>query len=244
MTLSDFPNDWQRALCVVAHPDDLEYGTAAAVAHWTAQGKQVTYLLVTRGEAGIATMPPEQAAGVREREERDSAAVVGVDQVHFLDGFADGVVEPTLELRREIARHVRMHQPEVVITLTHAESFPGGGLNQADHRVVGLTTIDAVAAAGNRWIFPELIDDGLTPWEGVRWIAVASGHGATHEVDVTSTFEAAVASLEAHAEYNAALPDTFPAPRQLLTGILGDADSAGADGEPTRFRWVAQLHGR
>lgn len=244
MTLMAFPENWQRALCVVAHPDDLEYGTAAAVAHWTKQGKEVTYLLATRGEAGIATLPPEQAAPLREQEERDSAAVVGVDQVHFLEGFHDGILEPTLELRREIARHIRMHRPELVVTLTHAETFPGGGLNQADHRVVGLTTIDAVAAAGNRWIFPELIDDGLQPWEGVRWIAVGNGPGATHEVDVTDTFESGVASLEAHQEYNDALPDTFPQPRQLLTGILGDPDSLDDAGMPTRFRWTAQVHSR
>ena len=76
-----FPDDWSRALCVVAHPDDLEYGAAAAIARWTATGKHVSYLLVTRGEAGIDTMAPDEAAQVREAEERASAAVVGVDTV-------------------------------------------------------------------------------------------------------------------------------------------------------------------
>lgn len=233
MTLQPFPTDWQRALCIAAHPDDLEYGTAAAVATWTAQGRQVDYLLVTRGEAGIATMPPEQAGPVREQEERDGATEVGVTRVHFLDGFADGVVEADLRLRRELARAIRVHRPEVVTTLTHAESFPGGGLNQADHRAVGLTVLDAVAAAGNRWIFPELVDQGHEPWDGVRWIASAAGHQPTHEVEVTDTFDRAVASLEAHRQYLDALPADYPSPRQLLTGILG--------GDEGRFAWRAQV---
>ncbi len=85
---------FETVLCVAAHPDDLEYGTAAAVDKWVRAGKTVTYLLVTRGEAGIDTMPPAEAGPLREQEERDGAARVGVDVVEFLDGFADGVVEP------------------------------------------------------------------------------------------------------------------------------------------------------
>lgn len=240
MELLAFPQDWRTALCVVAHPDDIEYGTAAAVAAWTAAGKEVTYLLVTRGEAGIATMPPEEAAAVREQEERDGAREVGVDDVRFLEGFSDGVLEGGLELRRALAREIRRIRPEVVITQTYADRFGNGMLNQADHRVVGLEVLDAVAAAGNRWIFPDLLDEGAEPWSGVRWLGWA-GAGATHEVDVTEHFEAAVRSLEAHREYNSALPDDFPAPRRLLTMILGDPDSAQGDGAPTRYRWAVDL---
>ena len=98
-TPEPFPTDWQRALCIVAHPDDLEYGTAAAVAAWTEQGKAVSYLLVTRGEAGIDTMHPDEAAGVREQEERDGAREVGVERVDFLEGYHDGVLENGLGLR-------------------------------------------------------------------------------------------------------------------------------------------------
>jgi LmbE family N-acetylglucosaminyl deacetylase len=243
MTLHPFPSDWHRALCIAAHPDDLEYGTAAAVAGWTAAGKEVTYLLATRGEAGIDTMPPEEAARVREQEERDGAREVGVDVVDFLEGFHDGVLEGGLELRRALAREIRRLRPDVVITQTYAARFAGGMLNQADHRVVGLEVLDAVAAAGNRWIFPELVEEGFEPWAGVRWLGWVGGE-ATHEIDVTEHLEAAVLSLEAHAAYNAALPDDFPTPRQLLTMILGDPDSAGEDGRPTRFRWAVDLVAR
>ncbi len=240
MTLHPFPQDWRRAMCIVAHPDDIEYGTAAAVAAWTEQGKDVTYLLVTRGEAGIDTMPPAEAARVREQEERDGAREVGVEEVDFLDGFADGVLENGLPLRRALAREIRRRRPEVVVTGTFDTRFANGQINQADHRVVGLEVLDAVAAAGNRWIFPELVEEGLEPWSGVRHLCWAGGR-ATHEIDVTAQFERAVASLEAHRAYNAALPETHPSPRELLTFILGDAASAGEDGRPTRYSWEVDV---
>ncbi|MFB9731754.1 MULTISPECIES: PIG-L deacetylase family protein [Ornithinimicrobium] len=251
MELLPFPTDWRSALVVVAHPDDIEYGTAAAVAAWTAAGKEVTYLLVTRGEAGIDTMPPEEAAEVREQEERAGAREVGVDDVRFLEGFADGVLVGGLELRRALAREIRRVRPDVVITQTYADRFAGGALNQADHRVVGREVLDAVAAAGNRWIFRDLLHEGLDPWSGVRWLGWV-GADATHALDVTDHFEAAVRSLEAHREYNAALPDDFPAPRELLTMILGvdhgddaatgtaDVAGDGAD-RPARYRWTVDL---
>ncbi len=239
MDLLPFPGDWQRAMCIVAHPDDIEYGTAAAVAAWTGQGKDVSYLLVTRGEAGIDTMHPGEAARVREQEERAGALEVGVTDVDFLEGFADGVLQGGLPLRRALAREIRRRRPDVVVTGTYAVRFAGGQLNQADHRVVGLEVLDAVAAAGNRWIFPELVEEGFEPWGGVRHICWA-GATATHEVELTSDhFDRAVRSLEAHTAYNAALPSTFPSPRELLTMILGD--EAGGDGRATRYRWTAEV---
>src|SRR4051794_12414298 len=99
MTLPPLPADWSRALVVVAHPDDIEYGLGAAVASWTSSGKEVHYLLATRGEAGMAGVPPEEAGPLREEEERRSAAVVGVTEVEFLD-FRDGVLEAGPDLRR------------------------------------------------------------------------------------------------------------------------------------------------
>src|SRR4051794_22775894 len=94
--------DWERAVAVVAHPDDLEYGLAAAIARWTGQGKQVAYVLATKGEAGIEGMPPDQVAPLRVEEERRSAAVAGVSAVEFLD-YPDGLVEYGVPLRRDLA---------------------------------------------------------------------------------------------------------------------------------------------
>src|ERR1043165_2184445 len=94
--------DWQRALAIVAHPDDLEFGAAGAIARWTAQGKEIVYVMVTSGEAGLDGLPPGEARAVREAEEVESARVVGVDRVEFL-GFKDGVVEYGLPLRAAVA---------------------------------------------------------------------------------------------------------------------------------------------
>src|SRR3954470_2140113 len=112
--LPALPEDWDRCLAVAAHPDDIEYGAASAVARWTAQGKQVTYLLATRGEAGIDSLDPKQDGPLREDEERAGAREVGVEIVEFLD-HRDGVVEYGPALRRDIVRSIRRHHPEVII---------------------------------------------------------------------------------------------------------------------------------
>lgn len=213
---------FETVLCVVAHPDDLEYGTAAAVDRWVRAGKTVTYLLVTRGEAGIDTVPPSEAAPLREQEERTGAARVGVEVVEFLDGFADGVVEHGLPLRRAIARQIRLRRPDLLVTLTYADRFAGGGVNQADHRAVGLAVLDARADAGNRWIFPELIDEGHEPWKAAQ-VLVCADPEPTHFVDVTDHLDAAVASLSAHDTYLTALGPDYPSPDELLGQILGGA---------------------
>ncbi|NUR79514.1 MAG: PIG-L family deacetylase [Dermatophilaceae bacterium] len=219
---------FETVLCVVAHPDDLEYGTAAAVDKWVRAGKTVTYLLVTRGEAGIDTMAPAEAGPLREAEEREGAARVGVDVVEFLDGFADGVVEYGLPLRRAIAREIRIRRPDLVISTTYADHFPGGFVNQADHRAVGLATVDAKADAGNRWIFSDLLDEGHEPWQ-VKQLFVTADPEPTHFVDTSDHFEGAVASLEAHDAYLAALGPEYPKPRDLLQSILGGpAEVTGA----------------
>jgi len=205
---------------VAAHPDDLEYGLAAAVDRWVQQGKTISYLLVTHGEAGIDGVPPSEAASLRAQEERDGAAEVGVDVVEFLD-HDDGMVEYGMPLRLDLARAIRIHKPEVVFTLTHRERFGGGGTNQADHRVVGLAALDASKDAGNRWVHPTLTDEGYEPWSGVRWVCMAGSPDNTHGVDVTGHLDAAVASLEAHHAYLQGLGEDYPSPADLLAIMLG-----------------------
>ena len=227
-TLAEFGDDFSSVLCVVAHPDDIEYGTAAAVAKWTAGGKTVTYFLLTRGEAGIDTMHPDEAAGIREQEERDGAAMVGVREVDF-GTHRDGNVEYGLGLRRDIAREIRRRKPDVVVTGDYHDRFIGGMLNQADHRAVGLATVDAVADAGNRWIFPELVEEGFEPWN-VKRLCFSGSPNASHFVEVSEYFGKAVASLEAHRAYNDALPEDFPKPAELIGMILGwGGEAAGVE---------------
>ncbi|MFI8104466.1 PIG-L deacetylase family protein [Streptomyces sp. NPDC086023] len=207
--LKPMPTDWQRALAVVAHPDDLEYGCAAAIADWTDGGREVAYVLATRGEAGIDTLDPATCAPLREAEQRASAAVVGVSTVEFLD-HRDGVIEYGLGLRRDIAAAIRRHRPELVITLNHRDTWGGVAWNTPDHRAVGRATLDAAADAGNRWIFPELTEQGLEPWNGVRWVAIAGSSSPTHAADATPGLERSVKSLLEHRAYIEVLTDEDP----------------------------------
>lgn len=212
------PEDWSRALAVVAHPDDLEYGASGAIARWVAEGRTVTYLLATKGEAGIDNLPPAECGPLREAEQRAAAAAVGVQVVEFLD-YPDGIVEYGIGLRRDIAAAIRRHRPELVITLNHRDVFPGGALNMADHRAVGLAVLDAVRDAANRWVFPEVGE----PWSGVRWVAVAASPHNTHAVDITDYFDAAVASLRAHETYLAALGGSMAEPEPFLRRAAEEA---------------------
>jgi LmbE family N-acetylglucosaminyl deacetylase len=203
--LEHIDENWSSALAVVAHPDDLEYGTAAAIARWTAQGKRVAYCLATSGEAGIDGMEPERAGPLREAEERASAAIVGVDAVEFL-GYPDGTIEYGLPLRRDIARAIRRHRPDIVITSNYHDSWGPGTRNQADHIALGLAVLDAVRDAGNRWVFRELLDEGLEPCK-VSTVLVSGVRDGSYGVDVTEHFDTGIASLEAHAEYLRGLGD-------------------------------------
>ncbi|AUG81532.1 GlcNAc-PI de-N-acetylase [Kitasatospora sp. MMS16-BH015] len=213
---------WRTALAVVAHPDDMEYGAAAAVARWTAQGKRVVYVMVTSGEAGIDSMSPEECRTVREAEQIASAALVGVGEVEFL-GHPDGVLEYGLPLRRDIARAVRRHRPDIVITTNFRDTYGGTVANQADHIATGRAALDAVRDAGNRWVFRELTEEGLEPWDGVREVWAVGSPQAGHAVDITDHLDAGVASLEAHRAYLAGLGGAMADARSFLEGMSAAA---------------------
>lgn len=218
-TLEPFPEDWDRGLAVVAHPDDMEYGAAAAVARWVQQGKHIAYVLVTDGEAGIATMPPDQVGPLRRDEQIASCAVVGVREVEFL-GFPDGAVVEGLELRAALAGAIRRHRPEVVLSINFRDTWGESSWNHADHRAVGRALLDAVRDAGNPWLFR---DQGPA-WDGVRFVAFGGSPNATHGVDTTATFDLGVRSLAAHRVYldhlggEMAEPDRFLRPAAEAAG--------------------------
>ncbi|TDC41238.1 PIG-L family deacetylase [Micromonospora sp. KC213] len=217
--LTPVTEDWQRALAVVAHPDDLEFGAAAAIARWTGQGKQVVYCLVTSGEAGIDAVPPDRARVLREEEQRASARVVGVTAVEFL-GLPDGLLEYGVPLRRAITEVIRRHRPDIVITNNFRETWDGATvLNQADHIATGRATLDAARDAGNRWIFAEQLTDGLEPWNRVREVWAAASPLSRHGVDVTDTFGAGLASLRAHDAYLRGLGDGSFDAQEFLEGV-------------------------
>ncbi|MEV5277477.1 PIG-L deacetylase family protein [Streptomyces sp. NPDC051993] len=221
--LMELPTDWTRALAIVAHPDDVEYAAAAAVATWIDQGKEVVYLMASRGERGIDGMDPEKAKAVREEEQRASAAVVGVTEVEFLD-HPDGLIEYGPRLRQDFAHAIRRHRPQLVVTLNHHDHWRGVSWNTPDHRNVGRAALDAAGDAANRYLFPE---PGLDPWEGVRWQAVANSPCPTHAVDVSHAVERGVQAVLAHATYLRALTDEDP--ESYVRGFLGrNLSAAGA----------------
>ena len=192
--LKTLPENWSKAVAIVAHPDDMEFGAAAAVARWTGQGKEVVYVMVTSGEAGIDGMQPDECRRVREAEEIESARIVGVETVEFL-GLPDGIIEYGVPLRRTLAEVIRRHRPEIVLTGNFRDTFGPGALNQADHIAVGRGVLDAARDAGNRWVFPDQLTDGLEPWGGVRAVWAFGSPEFTHGVDTTDTFDKGVESL-------------------------------------------------
>ncbi|MFF5288560.1 PIG-L deacetylase family protein [Paractinoplanes globisporus] len=201
--LQPVDESWQRGLAIVAHPDDLEFGAAAAIARWTRQGKEIVYVLLTSGEAGIDGIDPADAGPLREQEQLASAAVVGVSTVEFL-GLPDGVLEYGVPLRRELSRVIRKHRPDVVITGNFRDSWDdeGNALNMSDHIVTGRAVLDAVRDAANRWVFRDQIEaDGLEKWGGVKEVWATGSPKATHAADTTDTFDLGVQSLQAHAVY-------------------------------------------
>ena len=223
---------WSRVLCVVAHPDDMEYGASAAVATWAKRGIEVTYLLLTSGEAGMQRSP-EEVGPMRAQEQQRACDTVGVKQLRILD-HPDGMLQPTLQLRRDIARVIREVRPDAVLTMNFdLEAY--GGLNQADHRAAGLATIDAVRDADNTWVFRELADEGLAKWSTGRLLV--GGHpDATHAVTVDEdAVAAAVASLECHEAYLADLPG-HPKPEKFIPEILKDGGQAAGSQYAVLFR--------
>lgn len=218
-TLPALPEDWERAIAVVAHPDDLEYGAASAIARWTEQGKDIRYVLATRGEAGIDWMAPEIAGPLRTEEQIAAAAVVGVSTVDFLD-HPDGLVVNGIELRADLAAAIRRHRPEVIIASNYRERWGDDGpWNHVDHRELGRALPDAARDATNRWLFR----DRGEPWSGVRWIAYNASTHPTHAVDVTDHLAAGVASLRCHHTYIEALGDPDFDADGFLRGAAADA---------------------
>ena len=207
---------WERALVVVAHPDDMEFGAAAAVARWTGQGKYVAYCLVTSGEAGIDGLAPDECGPLREAEQVESCRIVGVTELDFLH-LPDGVLEYGVALRQAITAPIRRHRPDVVITNNFRDTWDGAtALNMADHIAVGRATLDAARDAGNRWVFR---DHEADPWAGVRQVWAFGSPTSQHAVDVSATFDAGVASLEAHRAYIDGLGWADFDPEEFLDGM-------------------------
>lgn len=193
-----FDKSLKRALVVVAHPDDVDFGTAGTIAYLTNRGVDVAYCLVTSGDAGgdDSTDSREERIAVREAEQTAAAKEVGVTNLTFLH-WPDGRVETTMALRREIARVIRTHKPNLVITQSPERNYERIFASHPDHLATGEATLRAVYPdARNPHAFPELIREGFEPYTvNEVWL---SGVNPTMVVNITKTFDQKFDALSKH----------------------------------------------
>ncbi len=232
-------HDVERALVVVAHPDDADFGAGGTVASWTDAGIAVTYLLCTYGDqGGFDDTPREQVPGIREAEQRAAAAHVGVGDVRFLEGYSDGSLDPDRALQRDICAVVRRVRPQRVLMQSPQRWWERIGASHPDHLAAGEATIRALyPAARNPFAFPDLLaEQGLQPWT-VAEAWVMADERADHHVDITATFPRKLDALRAHASQTAHLGDGLE--ERLRTWGASLAQDAGW--EPGRLAEVFRV---
>jgi LmbE family N-acetylglucosaminyl deacetylase len=191
----------RKILCISAHPDDNEFTTAGSAAAWAREGREVVFCLVTSGGGGTNEHTPDNTGlvPIRERESWSAAKILGVKDLVFL-GYQDGVVEPTLGLRRDLTRVIRRHRPDVVVCGDPTVRWYGSEyLNHPDHRAVASAALDAIfPSAETRAIFPELLTEGLEPHK-VREVLLSGAIAPDTWIDVGDTLTLKCAALKAHA---------------------------------------------
>lgn len=192
-------DDLLRVMVVMAHPDDAEFTVAGTVAKWAQEGREVIYVICTDGSRGSNDpgMPPERLAPIREAEQRAAAQVLGVKETVFL-GYEDGTLQPTLELRRDITRAIRRYRPDIVICSDPTMRYHDNHLNHPDHRAAADAALDAVfPSASTRWIFPELLEEGLEPYT-VKEVYISGSRSPDLWVDISQTIGLKIAALKKH----------------------------------------------
>jgi LmbE family N-acetylglucosaminyl deacetylase len=200
-----------HVMVVTPHPDDAEYGVAGTVARWTAEGKEIVYVVCTSGDKGTSdvNMKPEKLAKTREREQRAAAKLLGVREVIFLR-HPDQTLEDTPEFRKELVRLIRMYRPETVVTADPHRRY----IWHRDHRITGRVTLDAVFPyARDHLSYPDLLEEGLQPHK-VREVLLWASEDPNYCSDVTDTFDIKLAALRCHKSQIGQVPQ--PALEQWL----------------------------
>ena len=189
-----------RVLVIAAHPDDVDFGAAGTIAQWTDAGLDVSYCMVTNGEAGGSdrSLPRTEMAAIRQAEQTAAAKQVGVHELHFL-GYPDGRLEPSIALRRDLARVIRLQRPDRVVCQSPERNYLRMGASHPDHRAAGSAALDAVYPdSRNPFAFPELLaEEELEPWT-VREVWISGSPTPTTYIDITDTFHRKVAALRCH----------------------------------------------
>jgi LmbE family N-acetylglucosaminyl deacetylase len=202
----------ESAMVIVAHPDDIEFSCAGTVARWIKNGARVAYVLCTSGEVGIAEsgMRKEKAAKIREKEQLAAAEIVGVKNVIFLRE-PDGMLQPTLDLRKKIVRQIRRFKPEIVISGDPTIVWAGDTyINHPDHRAAATAALDATfPAAGQPNLFEELEEEGITAHKP-RKVYVSGWSGSDLFINIEDTIDLKITALRAH---KSQMKDWNPEPR-------------------------------
>jgi LmbE family N-acetylglucosaminyl deacetylase len=190
----------RRILCISAHPDDNEFTIGGSVARWAREGRDVAFCLVTTGGAGVNEHTPSSDGliPIREKEQRAAAKILGVTELMLL-GYADGTLEPTLAMRRDLTRVIRRFRPDIVVTSDPTVRYYGNEyLNHPDHRAVANAALDAVfPSSETSAIFPELLAEGL-PAHKVKQVFISGALEPDVFVDITATLGAKCRALKAH----------------------------------------------
>ncbi|MGH2751596.1 MAG: PIG-L deacetylase family protein [Actinomycetota bacterium] len=188
-----------RVLSVTAHPDDVEFGCAGTLAKWADQGAEVTMCIVTDGSTGTQDreLMGANLSELRKQESQRAADIIGAKEVVWLD-YQDGYVEQTLELRKDIARTFRRFRPHRYIVMDPAPVI-GDFVNHPDHRAIGQASLDVTLTAGTTpGHFPELLDEGLEPWRGLRELWIMGPGERPHLEDISSTIDRKIEALLCH----------------------------------------------
>lgn len=193
--------DLPRVMGIFAHPDDPEFFCGGTFAKWASEGKHIVFVLATSGDKGSddLAMTSDRLAAIREEEEREAARRLGVQDVVFLR-YPDGGLQPTLELRRQLTRLIRLKRPDIVVTNDPTARWYGDRyINHPDHRAIGDVTLDAIfPSARDHLTFPELYrDEGLAPHK-VRQVYLCGAQDPNAKVDVTDHLETKINALRAH----------------------------------------------
>jgi LmbE family N-acetylglucosaminyl deacetylase len=190
----------ESAMAIVAHPDDIEFSCAGTLARWANNGARISYVICTSGDVGFdePNMTKEKAAQIREAEQLAAANIVGASEVIFLHE-PDGLLQPTIELRKKLVREIRRFQPEVVMCGDPTIVWAGNDyINHPDHRAAATVALDATfPAAGQPQLFEELAQEGLLAHKP-RKVYVTSWRGADYFVDIEETIEIKIDALRAH----------------------------------------------
>ena len=189
-------------LGIAAHPDDLDFGSSATVAHFINQGAKAHYLIITDGSKGSSdqTVNPKDLTRIRYQEQRKALKLLGGQSVTFL-GYPDGLLEMSLGLKKEIVKVIRTIRPDLVITMDPSMIYSAqrGFINHPDHRVVGQAALDAVfPLARDHLVFPELSKNGLKPHK-VKTVLLTNFEYTNYYVDISDTFDKKILALKAHA---------------------------------------------